>query len=68
MWGLIPPFHCLQFQYRGDSQKGPAVSPMEAQAQAILQQTKVHSTETCALATSCAIIYQWLFGFLFYAV
>lgn len=68
LWGLSPPFHYLQFQYGGDSQKGPVVSPMEAQAQAILQQTQVHFTETCALAPSCSIIYQWLLGFLFYAV
>ncbi|KAF0032842.1 hypothetical protein F2P81_015132 [Scophthalmus maximus] len=30
----------LPFQYGGDSQKGPVVSPQEAQAQAILQQAK----------------------------
>uniref|UniRef100_A0AAQ4RBK2 Collagen, type V, alpha 3a n=1 Tax=Gasterosteus aculeatus aculeatus TaxID=481459 RepID=A0AAQ4RBK2_GASAC len=44
-----PFFLLLQFQYGGDSQKGPVVSPMEAQAQAILQQTKVHVPKTCAL-------------------
>uniref|UniRef100_A0A3Q3S7N0 Collagen, type V, alpha 3a n=1 Tax=Mastacembelus armatus TaxID=205130 RepID=A0A3Q3S7N0_9TELE len=37
----------LPFQYGGDSQKGPAVSPQEAQAQAILQQTQVQFTGTC---------------------
>ncbi|MEQ2184430.1 hypothetical protein GOODEAATRI_007873, partial [Goodea atripinnis] len=31
----------LPFQFGGDSQKGPVVSPQEAQAQAILQQTKL---------------------------
>lgn len=30
-----------QFHYGGDSQKGPVISAQEAQAQAILQQTKV---------------------------
>ncbi|CAG5897928.1 unnamed protein product [Menidia menidia] len=34
----------LPFQYGGDSQKGPVVSPQEAQAQAILQQTKLSLT------------------------
>ena len=48
-WELTPPFHCLQFQYGGDSQKGPVVSPQEAQAQAILQQAQVDLTETCTL-------------------
>uniref|UniRef100_A0A4W5QLG2 Uncharacterized protein n=1 Tax=Hucho hucho TaxID=62062 RepID=A0A4W5QLG2_9TELE len=37
----------LPFQHGGDSQKGPVVSAQEAQAQAILQQTKV--TSTCPL-------------------
>lgn len=37
-------FHCQQFHFGGDSQKGPVVSPQEAQAQAILQQTKVPLT------------------------
>lgn len=55
-WGLIPFFCCSQFQYGGDSQKGPVVSPQEAQAHAILQQTKVHVTETCALVSSCSFI------------
>uniref|UniRef100_A0A665U4L7 Collagen, type V, alpha 3a n=1 Tax=Echeneis naucrates TaxID=173247 RepID=A0A665U4L7_ECHNA len=32
----------LPFRYGGDSQKGPVVSPQELQAQAILEQTKVH--------------------------
>uniref|UniRef100_A0A8C2HE90 Collagen, type V, alpha 3a n=1 Tax=Cyprinus carpio TaxID=7962 RepID=A0A8C2HE90_CYPCA len=37
----------LPFQYGGDSQKGPVISAQEAQAQAILQQTKVrHSNQT----------------------
>uniref|UniRef100_A0A4W4H2W7 Fibrillar collagen NC1 domain-containing protein n=1 Tax=Electrophorus electricus TaxID=8005 RepID=A0A4W4H2W7_ELEEL len=36
----------LPFQYGGDSQKGPVVSAQEAQAQAILQQTKVRTTPT----------------------
>uniref|UniRef100_A0A8C9WRC2 Collagen, type V, alpha 3a n=1 Tax=Scleropages formosus TaxID=113540 RepID=A0A8C9WRC2_SCLFO len=31
----------VDFQYAGDGQKGPVVSPQEAQAQAILQQAKV---------------------------
>uniref|UniRef100_A0A4W5QLT5 Uncharacterized protein n=1 Tax=Hucho hucho TaxID=62062 RepID=A0A4W5QLT5_9TELE len=31
----------LPFQHGGDSQKGPVVSAQEAQAQAILQQTKM---------------------------
>ncbi|KAL1278593.1 hypothetical protein QQF64_025266, partial [Cirrhinus molitorella] len=31
----------LPFQYGGDSQKGPTISAQEAQAQAILQQTKL---------------------------
>lgn len=39
---LTCPFHWLQFQYGGDSQKGPVVSPQAAQAQAILEQAKVH--------------------------
>lgn len=34
-------FFSPQFQYGGDSQKGPVISSQEAQAQAILQQTKV---------------------------
>uniref|UniRef100_A0A8C4NQR1 Collagen, type V, alpha 3a n=1 Tax=Dicentrarchus labrax TaxID=13489 RepID=A0A8C4NQR1_DICLA len=46
----------LPFQYGGDSQKGPVVSPQEAQAQAILQQTKVHFTQTLTLVSSCHII------------
>uniref|UniRef100_A0A8D0D0D5 Collagen, type V, alpha 3a n=1 Tax=Sander lucioperca TaxID=283035 RepID=A0A8D0D0D5_SANLU len=46
----------LPFQYGGDSQKGPVVSPQEAQAQAILQQTKVHFTGTNTFASSCHII------------
>lgn len=42
-WLLIPVFLSFQFQYRGDSQKGPVMSPQQAQAQAILQQTQVHA-------------------------
>lgn len=38
----------LQFQYGGDSQKGPVVSPLEAQAQAIMQQTKVDYSKNLA--------------------
>lgn len=34
-------FYSLQFHFRGNSQKGPMVSPQEAQARAILQQTQV---------------------------
>lgn len=45
--GLTPPSHCPQFQYGGDSRKGPVVSPQEAQAQAILQQAQVHVTAAC---------------------
>lgn len=43
--------HCFQFQFTGSSQKGPSLSPQQAQAQAILQQTKVHITETFALVS-----------------
>lgn len=41
--GLTPLCQTHQFQYRGDSQKGPVVTPQHAQAQAILQQTQVHA-------------------------
>lgn len=34
-------FYSFQFHFRGNSQKGPMVSPQEAQARAILQQTQV---------------------------
>uniref|UniRef100_A0A665U5N5 Collagen, type V, alpha 3a n=1 Tax=Echeneis naucrates TaxID=173247 RepID=A0A665U5N5_ECHNA len=37
----------LPFRYGGDSQKGPVVSPQELQAQAILEQTKVHCSVAC---------------------
>lgn len=42
----------LQFQYRGDSQKGPVVSPQEAQAQAILQQAQVGTGVTSSIHMS----------------
>lgn len=35
-------FVCVQFQSGGDPKTGTVVSAQEAQAQAILQQTKVH--------------------------
>ncbi|KPP68454.1 collagen alpha-1(XI) chain-like [Scleropages formosus] len=39
--GLPGTMLMLPFQYAGDGQKGPVVSPQEAQAQAILQQAKL---------------------------
>ncbi len=44
-------FLCSQFQYGGDSQKGPVISAQEAQAQAILQQTKVRHTNQTVFGT-----------------
>lgn len=41
--GLTPLCQTHQFQYRSDSQKGPVVTPQQAQAQAILQQTQVQA-------------------------
>lgn len=51
-------FHCLKFQYGGDSQKGPVVSPQEAQAQAILQQSQVQlsSVTVYAFRPICCIL------------
>ncbi len=54
-------FFCTQFQYGGDSQKGPVISAQEAQAQAILQQTKVrHINQTliCAFHSLSWLYYQ----------
>ena len=36
----------VQFQFGGDSQKGPVVSAQEAQAHAILQQAKVRKEDS----------------------
>ena len=38
----------VQFQFGGDSQKGPVVSAQEAQAHAILQQAKVREDSLVA--------------------
>lgn len=37
---------CFQFNFGGNTQKGPMVSPQEAQARAILQQTQVPRSST----------------------
>lgn len=58
--GLTPRCQTHQFQYRGDSQKGPVVTPQQAQAQAILQQTQVQAQlfiGVCVDLCACFVVF-----------